>query len=182
MQPPHRRSRNRCSWADASRWAFVLAILLVETGWLKLAQGLPIASGYAVTATQWLLTAIFSVIFGVQRAFHLDEMCDLGFALVTDAHAHCHTAPFNISSVPFPNTTPSSSTNAVPRRSETAGAWHAPHQRGRAQLAALYPTRGLGKGQNRQYGPHLKAEELVWPLTWMPTSGWRCVPIRARTN
>ena len=63
--------------------AFVLAILLVETGWLKLAQGLPIASGYAVTATQWLLTAIFSVIFGLQRAFHLDEMCDLGFALVT---------------------------------------------------------------------------------------------------
>jgi hypothetical protein len=63
--------------------AFVLAILLVETGWLKLAQGLPIASGYAVTATQWLLTAIFSVIFGIQRAFHLDEMCDLGFALVT---------------------------------------------------------------------------------------------------
>ena len=35
--------------------AFILAILLVETGWLKLAQGLPIASGYAVTATQWLL-------------------------------------------------------------------------------------------------------------------------------
>jgi hypothetical protein len=63
--------------------AFTLAILLVETGWLKLAQGLPIASGYAVTATQGLLTAIFSVIFGIQRAFHLDEMCDLGFALVT---------------------------------------------------------------------------------------------------
>ena len=63
--------------------AFILAILLVETGWLKLARGLPIASGYAVTATQWLLTAIFSVIFGIQRAFHLDEMCDLGLALVT---------------------------------------------------------------------------------------------------
>jgi hypothetical protein len=63
--------------------AFILAILLVETGWLKLAHVLPIASGYAVTATQWLLTAIFSIVFGVQRAFHLDEMCDLGFALVT---------------------------------------------------------------------------------------------------
>ena len=63
--------------------AFILAILLVETGWLKLAQGLPIASGYAVTATQWLLTAIFSVIFGIQRAFHLDEMCDIGFAWAT---------------------------------------------------------------------------------------------------
>ncbi len=36
-----------------------------------------------MTATQWLLTAIFSVIFGIQRAFHLDEMCDIGFALVT---------------------------------------------------------------------------------------------------
>jgi len=63
--------------------AFALAILLVETGWLKLAQVLPIASGYAVTATQWLLTAIFSVIFGIQRAFHLDEVCDLGLALLT---------------------------------------------------------------------------------------------------
>ena len=63
--------------------AFALAILLVETGWLKLAQTLPIATGYAVTATQWVLTAIFSVIFGIPRAFHLDEVCDLGFALVT---------------------------------------------------------------------------------------------------
>ena len=63
--------------------AFALAILLVETGWLKLAQMLPIAAGYAVTATQWVLTALFSVIFGIPRAFHLDEVCDIGFALVT---------------------------------------------------------------------------------------------------
>jgi hypothetical protein len=55
--------------------AFVLAILLVETGWLKLAQLLPMAPGYAVTATQWLLTAIFAVVFGIERAFHLDEVC-----------------------------------------------------------------------------------------------------------
>ncbi|MBI4771702.1 MAG: hypothetical protein HY784_15135 [Chloroflexi bacterium] len=33
-----------------------VAILLVETGWLKLARLLPMAPGYAVTATQWLLT------------------------------------------------------------------------------------------------------------------------------
>jgi hypothetical protein len=63
--------------------AFVLAILLVETGWLKLAKWLPMTPGYAVTTTQWLLTAIFSVVFGIQRAFHLDDVCDLGFALVT---------------------------------------------------------------------------------------------------
>jgi len=36
--------------------AFILAILLVETGWLKLADLLPMAPGYAVTAVQWLLT------------------------------------------------------------------------------------------------------------------------------
>jgi hypothetical protein len=63
--------------------AFILAVLLVETGWLKLAHWLPMAAHYAVTATQWLLTAIFAVIFGVRRAFHLDDVCDIGFALVT---------------------------------------------------------------------------------------------------
>jgi hypothetical protein len=41
------------------------------------------APGYAVTATQWLLTAIFAVIYDVQRAFHLDDLRDVGFALVT---------------------------------------------------------------------------------------------------
>ncbi|MCK4449820.1 MAG: helix-turn-helix domain-containing protein, partial [Anaerolineae bacterium] len=39
--------------------AFILAVLLVETGWLKLAHLLPMAAKYAVTSTQWLLTAIF---------------------------------------------------------------------------------------------------------------------------
>ena len=63
--------------------AFILAILLVETGWLKAAHLLPMAAGYAVSATQWLLTAIFAVIYGVRRAFHLDEVRDIGFALVT---------------------------------------------------------------------------------------------------
>ena len=63
--------------------AFILAILLLETGWLKCAHLLPMAPGYAVTATQWLLTAIFSVIYGVRRAFHLDDVRDIGFALVT---------------------------------------------------------------------------------------------------
>jgi hypothetical protein len=63
--------------------AFALAILLVEAGWLKLAHFLPMPAKYAVTATQWLLTSIFSVIFGIRRAFHLDDVCDIGFALVT---------------------------------------------------------------------------------------------------
>jgi hypothetical protein len=63
--------------------AFILAVLLVETGWLTLAHVLPMAPTYAVTAIQWLLTAIFSVIYGVRRAFHLDDVRDIGFALVT---------------------------------------------------------------------------------------------------
>jgi hypothetical protein len=63
--------------------AFILAVLLVEAGWLKFAHLLPMARGYAVTAIQWLLTAIFSVIYGIRRAFHLDDVRDIGFALVT---------------------------------------------------------------------------------------------------
>ena len=63
--------------------AFILAVLLVETGWLKLAQLLPMAPAYAVTAVQWLLTAIFAVIYDVRRAFHLDDVRDIGFALIT---------------------------------------------------------------------------------------------------
>jgi len=63
--------------------AFILAVLLVETGWLKLAHLLPMAADYAVTATQWLLTAIFSVVYGIKRAFHLDDVRDIGFALLT---------------------------------------------------------------------------------------------------
>lgn len=63
--------------------AFILAILLAEAGWLKLAHLLPMAPKYAVTAVQWLLTAIFAVIFDLGRAFHLDDVRDIGFALVT---------------------------------------------------------------------------------------------------
>lgn len=63
--------------------AFILAVLLLETGWLKLVHLLPMASNYAVTATQWLLTALFAPIYGVRRAFHLDDERDVGFALVT---------------------------------------------------------------------------------------------------
>jgi hypothetical protein len=63
--------------------AFILAVLLVETGWLKLTHLLPMAANYAVTATQWLLTAIFAVIYGIRRAFHLDGVRDIGFALLT---------------------------------------------------------------------------------------------------
>jgi len=63
--------------------AFILAVLLVETGWLKLAELLPMAPQYAVTAVQWLLTAIFAVIYDVRRAFHLDDVRDIGFALIT---------------------------------------------------------------------------------------------------
>jgi hypothetical protein len=63
--------------------AFILAILLVEAGWLKLAHLLPMVPRYAVTAVQWLLTAIFAVIYDVRRAFHLDDVRDVGFALIT---------------------------------------------------------------------------------------------------
>jgi hypothetical protein len=63
--------------------AFILAVLLVEEGLLRFAHLLSMAPGYAVTSVQWLLTAIFSVICGVERAFHLDDVRDVGFALLT---------------------------------------------------------------------------------------------------
>jgi hypothetical protein len=68
-----------------TRWggAFILAVLSVEEGLLRFAHLLPMAPGYAVTSVQWLLTAIFSVICGVERAFHLDDIRDVGFALLT---------------------------------------------------------------------------------------------------
>jgi len=63
--------------------AFILLALLLQTSWLACASILPIPSNYAVTTTQWLLTSIFSVIFGIKRAFHLDDCLDIGFGLVT---------------------------------------------------------------------------------------------------
>jgi hypothetical protein len=55
-----------------TRWggAFVLLAPLVQKAWLKAASCLTLAAGYAVTAEQLVLTAIFAVICGVRLAFH----------------------------------------------------------------------------------------------------------------
>lgn len=68
-----------------TRWggAFVLLALLIREAWLESAKLLTIASGYAVTPEQLLLTAIFAPICGIRRAFHLDDVRDVGFALLT---------------------------------------------------------------------------------------------------
>lgn len=68
-----------------TRWggAFVLLALLVQKAWLGAASCLTLAAGYAVTAEQLLLTAIFAVVCGIRRAFHLDGIRDVGFALLT---------------------------------------------------------------------------------------------------
>ena len=80
--PPSAQERV-CLGRTQAGGAFSLAILLVEAGWLKMAQLLPMVPSYAVTAVQWLLTAIFAVIYDVRRAFHLDDVRDVGFALIT---------------------------------------------------------------------------------------------------
>lgn len=143
--------------------AFVLVILLVETGWLKLAQLLPMAPGYAVTATQWLLTAIFSVIFGIQRAFHLDEVCDLGFALVTGRPR------------PLSHSTFQHILRAIPE--QAAQTFYERSAKGEVKRLAPGPRRisvdghnlprythlvDLEKGKIGNTGRILKAEELVW--------------------
>jgi hypothetical protein len=68
-----------------TRWggAFVILGLLIRDAWLKYARLLSIVPNYAVTAEQLLLTAIFSTICGINRAFHLDDVRDTGFALLT---------------------------------------------------------------------------------------------------
>ena len=143
--------------------AFALAILLVETGWLKLAQTLPIATGYAVTATQWVLTAIFSVIFGIPRAFHLDEVCDLGFALVTGRPR------------PLSHSTFQHILRAIPE--QAAQKFYARSAKGEVKRLGSGSRRisvdghnlprytqvvDLEKGKIGNTGRILKAEELVW--------------------
>jgi len=143
--------------------AFVLAILLVETGWLKLAKWLPMAPGYAVTATQWLLTAIFSIVFGIQRAFHLDEVCDLGFALVTGRPR------------PLSHSTFQHILRAIP--AQDAQTFYARSAKGEVKRLEPGPRRisvdghnlprythlvDLEKGKIGNTGRILKAEELVW--------------------
>jgi len=44
--------------------------------------------------TLWLLTALFSVIYEVRRAFHLDDVRDIGFALVTGRPRPLSHGPF----------------------------------------------------------------------------------------
>jgi hypothetical protein len=143
--------------------AFALAILLVETGWLKLAQGLPIASGYAVTATQWLLTAIFSVIFGVQRAFHLDDLCDIGFALVTGRARSLSHSTFQHILRAFPE----SAVRKFYERSAHGEVRQLDEDIHRLSLDGHNLPRytqvvDLEKGKIGNTGRILKAEELVW--------------------
>ena len=68
-----------------TRWggAFVLLALLVREAWLESAKFLTIASDYTVTPEQLLLTAIFAPICGISRAFHLDDVREVGFSLLT---------------------------------------------------------------------------------------------------
>ena len=143
--------------------AFVLAILLVETGWLKLTQGLPMATGYAVTATQWLLSALFSVIFGVQRAFHLDDVCDIGFALVTGRARPLSHGTFQHILRSFPE-------KAV-QKFYARGAKREVEQLGEGprrisldghNLPRYTKVVDLEKGKIGNTGRILKAEELVW--------------------
>lgn len=68
-----------------TRWggAFVLLAFLLQGALLTAASLLPMPAGFAVTAEQFLLTALFSVLCGIRRAFHLDTVSDVGFALLT---------------------------------------------------------------------------------------------------
>jgi len=143
--------------------AFALALLLVETGWLKLADQLLIASGYAVTATQWLLTGIFSVIFGIQRAFHLDEVCDIGFALVTGRpHPLSHsTFQHILRAIPEP-AAQKFYAHSAQREVERLGDGPRRISIDGHNVARYTQVVDLEKGKIGNTGRILKAEELVW--------------------
>lgn len=143
--------------------AFALAILLIETGWLKLAHVLPIASGYAVTATQWLLTAIFAVIFGIPRAFHLDDVCDIGFALVTGRPRPLSHSTFQH----ILRALPESATQEFYDRSAKGEVKQLGEDPRRISIDGHNLPRytqvvDLEKGKIGNTGRILKAEELVW--------------------
>lgn len=143
--------------------AFALAILLVEMGWLKLAKGLPIASGYAVTATHWLLTALFSVVFGIQRAFHLDAVCDLGFALVTGRARPLSHGTFQHILRGFPEQAVQQFYARSAKR-EVARLGEDPRRISidGHNLPRYTQVVDLAKGKIGNTGRILKAEELVW--------------------
>ena len=141
--------------------AFILAVLLVETSWLKLAKLLPMAPGYAVTAVQWLLTAIFAVIYDVRRAFHLDDVRDIGFALITGrarplSHSTLYLAvqdkclPAPAALYPGRGSVAFLRSHCSPNRAGVKG-WRAAHQLGRAQSASLHQGGGCDQGQDRQH-------------------------------
>ena len=145
--------------------AFIVAVLLVESGWLKLAKLLPMAPGYAVTATQWLLTALFAVIFGVKRAFHLDDLCDLGFALVTGRPQPLSHSTFQH----LLRRIPASAARKFYERSakgEVAQLGEDDEPRRISldghNLARYTRVVDLDKGKIGNTGRILKAEELVW--------------------
>jgi len=110
-----------------------------------------------------LLTAIFSVVFGIQRAFHLDEVCDLGFALATGR-------PRSLSHSTFQHIL-----RAIPE--QAAQTFYKRSAKGEVKRLEPGPRRisvdghnlprytalvDLEKGKIGNTGRILKAEELVW--------------------
>jgi len=68
-----------------TRWggAFLLVPLLLTASLWSSVDRLQMPARYAVTAAQWLLTAVFGCLCGVARPFHLDDVVDVGFCLLT---------------------------------------------------------------------------------------------------
>jgi hypothetical protein len=68
-----------------TRWGgvFLLVPLLLRASLWQYVDRLQMPARYAVTAAQWLLTAVFGCLCGVARPFHLDDVVDVGFCLLT---------------------------------------------------------------------------------------------------
>lgn len=84
---------------------------------------IPWRPGYAVMATQWLLTALFAVIYDVRRAFQPDDVRDIGFAPVTGRPRPLSHSTFQhlLGGIPAPS---------ARQFYDALGGWDAPHRWG----------------------------------------------------
>jgi hypothetical protein len=90
-----------------TRWggAFLLVPLLLTAPLWHSVDRLQMPARYAVTAAQWLLTAVFGCLCGVARPFHLDDVIDVGFCLLTGRPQSLSRATFQdvLKGIPTPS-------------------------------------------------------------------------------
>lgn len=160
--------------------AFILAVLLVEAGWLQCAHLLPMAPQYAVTATQWLLTALFAVIFAIPRACHLDDECDLGFALVTGRPRPLAHSTFQHLLGAIPASAAQAFYAATAQRVVQAVGAGGGASVWTATTCPATPGWWIwSRARSATPAASSRPKNWCWPMTWTREPGWPCGSTRA---